>query len=71
MTKGRDGGASHWARQAAALLAKVGSAAERDDLQQRFEERAAIAEIDGQLSRQDAERQAFVAIETVIRSRRE
>lgn len=63
-------GPSRWARQAAALLAQVRDDALRDDLRQRFDERAAICEIDGELSRTEAERIAFESlVRTLERSR--
>lgn len=55
-------GPSRWARQAAALLAQVRDDALRDDLRHRFDERAAICEIDGELPRPEAERIAFEAL---------
>lgn len=55
-------GPSRWARQAAALLAQVRDDALRDDLRYRFEERAAICEIDGGLPRVEAERIAFESL---------
>ena len=48
-----------WARRAAALLAQVRDAELRADLRDRFDERAAICELDGNLSRGEAERLAF------------
>lgn len=64
-------GPSRWARQAAALLAQVRDDALRDDLRLRFEERAAICEIDGELPRAEAERIAFDSlVEAVERLRR-
>ena len=53
---------SRWARQAGALLAQILDDALRDDLRLRFEERAAICEIDGGLPRADAERIAFESL---------
>lgn len=55
-------GPSRWARQAASLLGQVRDDGWRDDLRQRFEERAAICEIDGGLPRAEAERIAFEAL---------
>lgn len=55
-------GPSRWARQAASLLAQVRDDALRDDLRQRFDERAAICEIDGELARAEAERVAFESL---------
>lgn len=55
-------GPSRWARQAATLLAQVRDDALRDDLRLRFDERAAICEIDGELSRTEAERVAFESL---------
>lgn len=55
-------GPSRWARQAAALLAQVRDDALRDDLRLRFDERAAICEIDGELTRTEAERVAFESL---------
>lgn len=54
--------ASRWARQAASLIASVQSDELRDDLRLRFEERAAICEIDGRLARAEAERVAYDAL---------
>ena len=59
-------GPSRWARQAASLLAQVRDDALRDDLRQRFDERAAICEIDGELSRTEAERIAFESLVQAI-----
>jgi len=53
----RDG--SLWSRAASAVLAGIEDAGERADLREAFEERAAIAEFDGRLSRLEAERSAF------------
>lgn len=52
-------GPSRWARQAATVLAQVRDDDARDDLRLRFEERAAICEVDGELTRAEAERVAF------------
>jgi len=49
---------SRWAHQAAALIGRVRDDETRDDLQLRFEERAAICEFDGKLPRAEAERVA-------------
>lgn len=49
---------TRWARQVAALIAGVQDPEMRDDLRLRFDERAAICEIDGKLSRVEAERVA-------------
>jgi hypothetical protein len=59
-------GPSRWARQAGALLAQILDDALRDDLRLRFEERAAICEIDGELPRADAERVAFESLVKAI-----
>jgi hypothetical protein len=59
-------GPSRWARQAGALLAQILDDALRDDLRLRFEERAAICEIDGGLPRADAERVAFESLVKAI-----
>lgn len=53
---------SRWSRQAAALLAGVRDEQQRDDLRLRFEERAAICEIDGKLPRAEAERVAYESL---------
>lgn len=63
-------GPSRWARQAATLLAQVRDDALRDDLRQRFDERAAICEIDGELSRTEAERIAFESLVQAIERQR-
>ena len=57
---------SRWSRQAAALLAGVRDEQQRDDLRLRFEERAAICEIDGKLPRAEAERVAHDEIVAVL-----
>lgn len=57
---------SRWAKQAAALIASVQSDDQRDDLRQRFEERAAICEIDGQLARSEAERIAYDGVVAAV-----
>jgi len=51
-------GETRWAKQVASLIAGVQEAELRDDLRLRFEERAAICEIDGKLTRSEAERVA-------------
>jgi hypothetical protein len=53
---------SRWSRQAAALIAAVRDEQQRDDLRLRFEERAAICEIDGKLPRAEAERIAYESL---------
>ena len=50
---------SAWARRASALLAGIEDAERRAELRDGFEERAAIVEYDGGLSREEAERLAF------------
>jgi hypothetical protein len=57
---------SRWARQAASLIATVQQDELRDDLRLRFEERAAICEIDGKLPRADAERIAYDALVVAV-----
>ena len=54
--------AQGWARKAAALLASVKDDERRADLRYQFEERAAICECDGGMSRAEAERFAFEEI---------
>jgi hypothetical protein len=53
---------SRWSRQAATLLAGVRDEQQRDDLRLRFEERAAICEIDGKLTRAEAEMLAYESL---------
>jgi hypothetical protein len=48
-----------WAKRAATLLATVHDRDLRTDLRDRFEERVAICEYDGNLNRDEAERLAF------------
>jgi hypothetical protein len=62
--------ASRWARQAAALIAGVRDDEQRDDLRLRFEERAAICEVDGQLPRADAEKLAYDALVAAVSRQR-
>jgi hypothetical protein len=50
------------------LLANVRDEGLRDDLRQRFEERAGICEFDGKLARAEAER---VAYESLVKAMRE
>lgn len=50
---------TRWAKQAATLIASVQDPELRDDLRLRFDERAAICELDGKLARNDAERVAY------------
>jgi len=50
---------SEWTRKAAGLLSQVGGTDLRADLRFCFEERSAIAEYDGELSRDDAEKLAY------------
>lgn len=61
---------TRWARQAAGLIATVQSDALRDDLRLRFEERAAICEIDGRLARAEAERVAYDALVAAVEQAR-
>jgi hypothetical protein len=62
---------TRWAKQAASLIATVQSDELRDDLRLRFEERAAICEVDGRLARADAERVAYDAVVAAVeRARR-
>ena len=58
----REAAQSRWSRQAAALIAAVRDESLRDDLRLRFDERAAICEIDGQLPRAEAERVAYESL---------
>ena len=51
--------ADFWYRAAVALLEREPDAERRAELRLRFEERAAICEYDGGLSRSEAERLAF------------
>lgn len=51
-------GETRWAKQAAAVIAGFQEPELRDDLRLRFDERAAICEIDGKLTRSEAERVA-------------
>jgi hypothetical protein len=51
-----------WAQRAASLLANIDDADRRADLREHFEDRAAICEYDGGMSRNDAERMAFEEI---------
>lgn len=44
------------------MIAAVRDESQRDDLRLRFEERAAICEIDGKLPRAEAERIAFESL---------
>ena len=55
--------AEPWARQAASLLARVGDSDRRAEFRERFEERAAICEYCGELSRDEAEHIAFLEIQ--------
>jgi hypothetical protein len=50
---------SRWGRQAAALIASVQGDELRDDLRLRFDERAGLCEVDGRLTRAEAERIAY------------
>lgn len=63
MTGQRD---TRWARQAATLIAQVQDAGLRDDLRLRFDERAAICEVDGKLARADAEKLAYDEIVAAV-----
>ena len=56
-----------WARRAAALLANVQDAALRADLRFYFEERSAIAEFEGNASRDEAERLVLELLEASMR----
>ena len=56
----------HWAQQAAALLGGVDDADRRTDLQELFEERAAICEFEGCQSRTDAERLAYYEMKAAM-----
>lgn len=67
MTTARESSQSRWSRQAAQLLAGVRDDGVRDDLRLRFEERAAICEIDGKLPRAEAERIAYDALVSAAR----
>ena len=67
-SSGPSTGPSRWARQAAALLGSVRDDGLRDELRLRFEERAAICEFDGKLTRADAERVAYDALVSATRS---
>lgn len=67
LTTTRDVAPSRWARQAAALIGAVQGDEARDDLRLRFEERAAICEIDGKLPRAEAERIAYDAVVAALR----
>ena len=58
---------SRWARQASALIASVRDDGVRDELRLRFEERAAICEYDGKLTRVEAERVAYDALVSAAR----
>lgn len=57
-----------WARRTAYLLNKVNDPDRRADLREQFEERAAIAEIDGGLPRDEAERIGYEQIRHEIES---
>ena len=59
-----------WAKRAAALLALVRDDDSRVSLRERFEERAAICEYDGGVTREDAERVAFEEIRAVLETNR-
>lgn len=48
-----------WYRAAVALIEQQPDPDQRADLRERFEHRAAVAEYDGMLAREDAERLAF------------
>jgi hypothetical protein len=58
--------ATRWAKQAATLIASVQDAELRDDLRLRFEERAAICEVDGRLTRAEAERVAYDGVVAAV-----
>jgi hypothetical protein len=59
---------SRWARQASALIAGVRDDDVRDELRLRFEERAAICEFDGKLTRVEAERVAYDSLVSAARA---
>lgn len=61
--------AGWWARWAAGVLELIDDPLLRADLREAFEERSAIAEYDGGLSRDEAERVAFLEIERAIQNR--
>ena len=56
-----------WAKRAAVLLASIDDADRRADLRECFEERAAICEYHGGMSRDEAERMAFEEIRCQLR----
>ena len=58
-----------WARRAAALLATIDDPDQRAALREDFEHRAGVCEFDGGLSRDEAERVAFVEIQSKLRTR--
>jgi len=58
--------ATRWAKQAATLIASVQDAELRDDLRLRFDERAAICEVDGRLTRVEAERVAYDGVVAAV-----
>jgi hypothetical protein len=55
-----------WSRQASALIASIEDSDIRADLRERFEERVAICEIDGNLPTDEAERIAYEQIRQAI-----
>ena len=70
LTTQREVAPSRWARQAAAVIGGVQGDEARDDLRLRFEERAAICEVDGKLTRAEAERVAYEAIVAALAGER-
>lgn len=58
--------ATRWAKQAATLIVSVQDAELRDDLRLRFDERAAICEVDGRLTRVEAERVAYDGVVAAV-----
>jgi len=66
MTASRELPMSRWARQVQAVIGTVRDDEMRDDLHLRFEERAAICELDGKLPRADAEKVAHDEIVAVL-----
>jgi hypothetical protein len=55
-----------WARRAAGLLSSIADPDRRADLRLQFEERSAIAEYDGGLSRNEADKLAFHELQEAI-----
>jgi hypothetical protein len=54
---------------ALALLLRVPDHEQRADLAERFDERAGICEYDGNMSRTEAERQAYIALARVLEAK--